>query len=155
MIKYNILILLSVSILFISCGALSNVKKDKVKSEILPSVSEEIAVNPSSVFKINSANVKTEKMLGSRSLGNAQSGEVLSDRFAILNDGDKVVVILDVTTGCACLKIDSDRKPMKKGEKSVVNFTYDTKGKKGSQFSELKIKTNIGDYIVLVDLFVK
>ena len=156
MLKYNKFIVLSLSLFIISCGIFS----DKTKEEIAPkasiyTVSNDVVIDSTRIFKLNSVVGKSKKMIGSRSLGNAQTGEILSDNFTLLNCGDKIVVILDITTNCACLKLDFDKKPMKKDEKATVRYTYDTKGKKGSQFSELTIKTNIGNYIVLVDLFVK
>lgn len=143
------------AILFISCGS-NPVKKKIVKSDMKP-LTEEKKDNYSGIvsYKIEEVIGDSKDNLGKRSMGNAVTGEVLSDKFAIENNSDKPVVILDVTTGCKCIYISYSKQPIKKGEKAVVDYKYDTRGKKGSQFSELTIKTNIGSYLMLIDLYIK
>lgn len=112
---------------------------------------DSVLVKHAVVFEI-SDNPEVSKNIGTRSLGNAKSGEILNDSFLISNVGEKIAVILEAKTNCGCVELSYDKKPMKTGEKNLVKYSYDTKGKTGTQFSEITIKTNIGTYTVLVDL---
>lgn len=95
------------------------------------------------------------KVIGSRSLGLAESGEVLSDKFTLHNIGNKVIVILEARSNCGCLTLDYKKSPILEDQKRVINYTYDSSGKKGEQLSEITINTNIGKFLVLVDLNIK
>lgn len=109
-----------------------------------------------STFELTSKTDSTQKMqIGSRSMGKARSGEMLSDKFAIKNTTNKPLVILEVKSNCGCLVVDYTKEPMKVEDTRVMNYTYDSRGKIGQQFSEVTIKTNIGDYFVLVDLLIE
>lgn len=114
---------------------------------------EEIKIT---TFELTSKVDSTQKVqIGSRSMGKARSGEMLSDKFAVKNTTDKPLVILEVKSNCGCLVVNYAKEPMKAGDTKIMNYTYDSRGKVGQQFSEVTIKTNIGDYFVLVDLLIE
>lgn len=93
--------------------------------------------------------------IGTRSMGKAKSGEQLEDCFAVKNMTEKPIVILEGKTNCGCVKLDYTKEPIKEGERRVIKYTYDSRGKIGMQFTQITIKTTAGEYKVLVDLDIK
>lgn len=139
---------LLVIISFFSFGCVNMVNKKVLESSV---EADSVLLKNSVVFELKNG-VDGVKSIGTRSLGNAKSGEILNDSFSILNASDEIVIILEAKTNCGCVELSYDKKPMKKTEKNLIKYSYDTKGKTGVQLSEIAIKTNIGTYTVLVDL---
>lgn len=141
-------------ILFLSgCGSSPSTQKGKPVKEV--KAADEKTVTSIVTFDLSApSGAVKEATLGSRSLGKAKSGEKLMDKFAIKNTTDKAVVILEAKSNCGCLTLEYDKQPIKAGAMRVIDYSYDSRGKMGQQFSKVTIKTNIGDYIVLVDLFI-
>lgn len=134
----------------LACGNNTN-KKQEVVNEV-SEVSKNVEAN---IVTFDLSDSTINHTIGNRTMGKAKSGEKLSDKFAIRNVTDKAVVILSVKSNCGCLQVEYEKSPIKAGEKKIMDYSYDTSGKMGQQFSEVTIKTNIGNYIVLVDLQVE
>lgn len=115
------------------------------------------------IKKVEDTNITTFEMkdtlsnapIGRRSMGKAKSGERLEDRFAVKNGTNRPMIILDAKTNCGCVTVDYSKDPIKVGEQKTMKYTYDSRGKIGQQFSEITIKTNVGEYKVLIDLLVE
>lgn len=78
-------------------------------------------------------------------MGRVNEGEVLSGAFAIANKSEKPAVIANVVTGCGCTTVDYDTKPIKPNEERVINFLFDTRGRRGWQLKSIEVVTT--DYM--------
>ncbi|MEG0499808.1 MAG: DUF1573 domain-containing protein [Rikenellaceae bacterium] len=135
----------------IACGGGNN-KSANTEVKVEQKVLEENITT----FEMPFITDSTEKLqIGSRSIGKARSGEQLSDRFAVKNSTGKPLVILEAKSNCGCLTVDYSKEPMKVGDVKRLNYSYDSRGKIGQQLSEVTIKTNHGDYFVLIDLLIE
>lgn len=144
---------LSLVLFMIACGG-GNTTTTKATNEIKQEqkIEEETITTFEMALKADPAQ---KEQIGSRSMGRAKSGEMLADRFAVKNNTGKSLVVLEAKSNCGCLVVDYKKEPMKAGDTKVMNYTYDSRGKIGQQFSEVTIKTNMGDYVVLVDLLIE
>ncbi len=71
--------------------------------------------------------------------GNLDSGEEVGARFGYNNSGDGLLLIERVATGCGCTVAEYSEKPIKKGEEGFVEVIFDSRGKRGAQFQEIRV----------------
>jgi hypothetical protein len=71
-----------------------------------------------------------------------KEGEQLSHTFEFTNSGNEPLVISDYQVACSCTKAIFSKEPILPGQKSVIEITFDTKGKYGYQDRIIKIFSN-------------
>ncbi len=77
-------------------------------------------------------------------------GEEVSVRFYFTNQGQQSLIIEKVDTGCGCTQADFPRQPVLKGERKYVEVIFNSQGRKGFQYQEVKVKwANIDKTILL------
>lgn len=71
--------------------------------------------------------------------GTIDSGEEVGARFGYKNSGAGFLMIERVSTGCGCTVAEYSEKPLKKGETGFVEVIFDSRGKRGAQFQEVRV----------------
>ena len=75
-------------------------------------------------------------------LGQAVEGEKVITKFELVNTGNANLIIHDVRASCGCTKPKFDKKPIPPGQKSVIEVTFDTKGRQGMRRNNVVVTTN-------------
>lgn len=57
--------------------------------------------------------------------GELAIGKTYTTTFTVTCTGSSPLVLIDATTGCKCTKASFPKKPLRKGEKTVVTVTFD------------------------------
>jgi hypothetical protein len=82
--------------------------------------------------------------------GVIRQGEEVSVRFYFTNQGQQSLIFEKVDTGCGCTLANFPRQPVLKGEKKYVEVMFNSQGRKGFQYQEVKVKwANIDKTILL------
>ncbi len=74
--------------------------------------------------------------------GSVKQGEKLTYAFEYKNTGTADLLITDVIPSCGCTVPKYDKKPIKPGKKGEISVIFNTKGRTGSQYKEVHIKSN-------------
>ncbi|MCF6170081.1 MAG: DUF1573 domain-containing protein [Bacteroidales bacterium] len=74
--------------------------------------------------------------------GKIIQGEVVSYSFAFTNTGGSDLLINKVSTSCGCTVSKYPKKPVKPGEKSTIDVTFNSNHKKGHQNKSITIMAN-------------
>lgn len=106
------------------------------------------------LFKLDSTRVSLNE-IGVKSLGSINSGEVIVGSFAIMNTLDKPVVIFDLRGTCGCLSFEYDKTPINKDSSKRINYRYDSKGKRGKQYIQVRMASSEGEYVINMECDVK
>ena len=70
---------------------------------------------------------------GTFDFGKLTQGEIVEHTFVIENTGNKTLEIIELETGCDCLKVSSSESSINPGAKGEIKIIYDTKGLIGKQ----------------------
>ncbi len=123
--------LLTVSLFFISCSNSGN------------KTTTDLVKNPKSAEGMHSTNMpvitfsKTE-----HDFGQLIQGEKVSCVFKFTNTGDADLVLVKVSASCGCTASDYSRDPIKPGEESKIEVTFDSGHQKGIQNKTITVLTN-------------
>jgi hypothetical protein len=123
--------ILTVSLFFISCSHSSN------KS------TTDLVKNPKSAEGILSTNMpvisfsKTE-----HDFGQLIQGEKVSCVFKFTNTGNADLVLVKVSASCGCTASNYSHDPIKPGEESKIEVTFDSGNQKGIQNKTITVLTN-------------
>lgn len=71
--------------------------------------------------------------------GTIRRGEEVSVRFYFTNKGKQPLVVERVKTGCGCTLGIIPREPVISGQRDFVEVLFNTSGRKGMQFQEIKV----------------
>ena len=74
--------------------------------------------------------------------GKINSGEKISYAFKFKNTGKSVLLISNVSTSCGCTVTAYPKQPIKPGEESSVDVSFDSSGKRGLQTKSITVYTN-------------
>ena len=77
-------------------------------------------------------------------LGRLSEGQTVSYRFAVRNSTNTPLAVLGCYTGCGCITADFPRKPIKAGERGVVEFQYHTAGQRGLRYHVVDVTFSTG-----------
>lgn len=88
-------------------------------------------------------------------LGTVNEGEVITGLFAIENNSDTPLAILDIQTGCGCTSVQYDNQPIASRQMRTVEFKFDSKGRFGSQIKDIMVVTSMGSAVVTLTGMVK
>lgn len=90
-----------------------------------------------------------------RDIGKLKHGEVVAIEFAIKNGFDKPLIVNSVESSCGCVSVEYKPTPLKKGDDMVFNLKYNSLNRFGTQFANVTINTNHGEYIYRLEVFVE
>ncbi|MBK7214753.1 MAG: DUF1573 domain-containing protein [Bacteroidales bacterium] len=74
--------------------------------------------------------------------GKLQTGEKVTYSFKFKNTGKAMLVISSVTTSCGCTVSDFPKQPIKPGEGSTVDVSFDSEGRHGLQNKTITVFSN-------------
>lgn len=75
--------------------------------------------------------------------GKIKEGETVVHYFSFRNIGEADFVIEKVETECGCVTIDYPEYPVKKGEEIKIGISFNSSGRYGKQYKEIRIFANI------------
>lgn len=111
----------------------------------------------SATSKINETNLETAKKrdaiieLGSPIIefdqkvydfGTIDEGEVIDGAFVVTNTGKTDLLITEVKPSCGCTTPDWTKDAIKPGETGEIKFSFNSKGRTGTQNKSITIKSN-------------
>ncbi len=79
-------------------------------------------------------------------LGETQKDIEVNAEFYYTNSGSHNLVIYEVEPTCGCTDVKWNKKPIKPGEKGIINITYDGKNS-GNYIKTIKVYGNFKDGI--------
>lgn len=135
--KKNVLALLLfvfVSVIFISCGS----KKDssvKLSRPFPDADSNGVSNNRNNLPVIS---FKEDF----HDFGKINSGEKITYAFKFKNTGKSVLIISNVSTSCGCTVSAYPKQPIKPGEESSIDVSFDSSGKHGLQTKSITVYSN-------------
>jgi len=74
--------------------------------------------------------------------GKIKSGEKITYAFKFKNTGKSVLIISNVSTSCGCTVSAYPKQPIKPGEESSVDVSFDSSGRHGLQTKSITVYTN-------------
>jgi hypothetical protein len=74
--------------------------------------------------------------------GKISSGEKITYAFKFKNTGKSVLIISNVSTSCGCTVSAFPKQPIKPGEESSIDVSFDSTGKHGMQTKSITVYTN-------------
>ena len=119
--KKNLLFIISILIIFVSCNNNSNISEEFVDSTGKPEIKFQF-----------------EK----HEFGKLIQGEKVSYNFKFTNVGGGNLIIENVQTSCGCTVSEYTEKPVPSGKSGKVKITFNSAGKLGKQHKRITIKTN-------------
>lgn len=70
-------------------------------------------------------------------------GEEVSHTFRFRNTGEHALVIKKVETGCGCTVANYEKTPVKPGKEGKLEIVFNSMGRMGKQYKEIRIFANI------------
>lgn len=76
-------------------------------------------------------------------MGLFEEGESRTLPLTVYNRGDEPLAIVNIFTECGCTTTQFERTPVAPGDSTVINITYDSRGRGTGEFMRLlRIRTN-------------
>lgn len=107
----------------------------KIKSENL-----ETAKKRDAIIELGSPIIEFDQTV--YDFGTIEEGEVIDGKFIVKNTGKTDLLITDVKPSCGCTTPDWTKDPIKPGSSGEIKFSFDSKGRKGTQNKSITIKSN-------------
>ena len=121
------------------CGSAADEKYAKAASSSTESVSPQ-----------GQAKIQFEKTV--ENYGVAQEGEKVTRRFSFTNTGTGDLLIERLQPTCGCTAAAGSTNPVRPGESGYIDLTYDSRGKIGHAFKDVKVITNASSSPVMIAL---
>lgn len=116
---------------------------DTVMPEKLVNISANISQNFGKMSATERANApKMTYNTVDFDFGKMNEGETRSFQFEFSNEGTNDLVIHKVKSSCGCTATQPQKTVLKKGEKSLIDISFNSSGKTGSQHKTVTIVTN-------------
>jgi hypothetical protein len=80
--------------------------------------------------------------------GTIKQGEKVSHRFEFKNTGDGDLLIKNVEPSCGCTVASFPNVPIKAGEESFIDATFNSEGYRGLNIKGIEVNTNANPSIV-------
>lgn len=74
--------------------------------------------------------------------GTIKEGDKAKGVFKITNSGNKPLIIYRAKGSCGCTVPEPPKNPIMPGATDTIAFTFDSKGRTGSQSKTIRLKTN-------------
>ena len=71
--------------------------------------------------------------------GSVKEGTVVKDSFTITNDSGSTINIVSINASCGCTVPNIERGPLSNNGTRTVSVSFNTKGRKGSNFKNINI----------------
>lgn len=90
---------------------------------------------------------KTEVVFNEKKhdFGKISRGEVLCYAFKYKNTGKENLIIKSIETDCGCTVVDYNKKPLAAGQERKLEISFNSTGKYGSIYKEIRIFANTAD----------
>ena len=75
--------------------------------------------------------------------GDIAEGEEVSHTFYYKNTGEHQLLIKNTETGCGCTTVTYDKAPIAPGKEGKIEIAFNSKGRYGKQYKEIRIFANI------------
>lgn len=79
----------------------------------------------------------------SRDFGRITEGEEVAHTFYFKNTGKHHLLIRNIETGCGCTAASYDKAPVPPGKEGKIEITFNSAGRYGKQYKEIRIFANI------------
>lgn len=89
------------------------------------------------------ADTRIEWRKANRDFGNITAGEEVSHTFYYKNTGSHPLILKKTETGCGCTTVNYDQAPLAPGEEGKIEIVFNSKGRFGKQYKEIRIFANI------------
>ncbi len=113
-------------------------EEEKKKKEEAAKTASETKPKPSPA--VNSPKIAFEKT--THNFGTIKEGDTVKHQFFFKNTGTKDLLIMDATATCGCTAPGFSFLPIKPGDESAINVTFNSKNKAGAQRPEVTVITN-------------
>ena len=125
----------------IGLSAMAQVPSATIKPASTPAQS-------AAVSKDDSANFKFE--VNEVNFGTITQGDTVHRVFNFTNTGAQPLIITEAHGSCGCTQPQYSKEPIKKGEKSKIEVTFNSTGKMGIQDKTITISSNAkgGQYVL-------
>ena len=77
-------------------------------------------------------------------------GETVTHTFYFKNTGTQNLLIKNVETGCGCTTADYDKAPVRPGKEGKIEIAFNSEGRYGKQYKEIRIFANIPEKQVIL-----
>ena len=75
--------------------------------------------------------------------GNISQGEEVAHTFYFKNTGEHNLIVKKIETGCGCTTADYTQAPISPGKEGKIEITFNSTGRYGKQYKEIRIFANI------------
>lgn len=75
--------------------------------------------------------------------GTISEGEEVAHTFYFKNTGDHQLLIKKIETGCGCTTANYSKAPIPPGKEGKIEITFNSAGRYGKQYKEIRIFANI------------
>ncbi|MFN2457298.1 MAG: DUF1573 domain-containing protein [Chitinophagaceae bacterium] len=75
-------------------------------------------------------------------LGQVQQGQVVEVIWRFINDGNKPLIVTNVSASCGCTVAEKPEEPVAPGGEGTIKAKFDSKGREGTQRKDLYVTTN-------------
>lgn len=80
--------------------------------------------------------------------GKMTAGETVMHTFRFKNTGRENLLIRNIETGCGCTTADYTREPVAPGKEGKIEIAFNSSGRFGKQYKEIRIFANIPEKTV-------
>ncbi len=155
--KQLIYISLAACIVLVGCKGNRTNKKEESKSVATTTVSKydvnEDGATEDGSFVIDEG-TPIGAPIGVKDIGSIEEGEVVEIPIGFINNTETPFIINNVIASCGCTDVKYETNPVMTGEKRNLTAVYNSRGKSGVQFVNLKLVTDRGDYNIRFKVFV-
>lgn len=149
--KKSVAIIFAIPLLVILGCTPRNSKKVDVKESVVETKSP---VKNSKYIDIDDSMAPGQMPIANIEIGKISEGEIISVPLTIKNSTDLPLIIFNVTASCGCTSVEYDKSPVMTDKERRLTVEYDSKGKIGMQFVDVKLVTDRGDYNIRLTIYV-
>lgn len=86
----------------------------------------------------------------SYAFGKVTEGETVMHTFKFRNIGNENLIISNIDTGCGCTTAQYTTEPIAPGREGIVEIAFNSSGRMGKQYKEIRIFANVPKGVVSV-----
>ena len=101
-------------------------------------------------YSVPPADTRVEWIKKTWDFGNITQGETVTHTFYFKNTGTQNLLIKNVETGCGCTTADYDKAPVRPGKEGKIEIAFNSEGRYGKQYKEIRIFANIPEKQVIL-----
>ena len=119
-------------------------------SRLLASSRRQVCRYSTGETRYSSRNTRVEWIKKTWDFGNITQGETVTHTFYFKNTGTQNLLIKNVETGCGCTTADYDKAPVRPGKEGKIEIAFNSEGRYGKQYKEIRIFANIPEKQVIL-----